>query len=286
MWKKEQVNQLVELYDSNISLSEISIILDKSEISIYKKLKRINKFNGRNSFWTKDEESKLKKLIEDGIYISEISKEMNRTKYSIEKKIKRLGLLCNNETYKKTKKKENFIDWIKIQELYNSGKTYKDIIKDFNLTPQKIQKAQKEGNLILRDQKEAYQQSIKSGKRKIKTKDIENNYRDYRELCSFKFNLDDFKEEFDFGIIEKYGWYKAKNNGDNPNGVSRDHKVSVKYGFENKINPEVISHPANCQLMQQFKNSKKGRKISISIDELMNDINIWNEKYQDKKIHD
>ena len=102
-------------------------------------------------------------------------------------------------------------------------------------------------------------------------------------MCSFNFNLNDFKEEFDFTLIESFGWYKAKNNGDNPIGVSRDHKVSVKYGFENKIDPSIISHPANCQLIQQTKNSSKGTKNSISIEELIKDIEKWNNKYPNIK---
>lgn len=280
MWKEEEVNNLVLLYDSNISLKEMSIKLNKSELSIYKKLKRMNKYNGRNLFWTKDEEVKLISMTKDKLNIIEISKELNRSIDSVRKKMNRLNIKVSTN-YKH--KESETINWSKLQDEYDSGKTYKDIINEFKITPQKILKAQKEGKIKFRSLKEAYQYSLISGKRKIKTKDIDKNYQDYREMCSFNFNLNDFKEEFDFTLIESFGWYKAKNNGDNPIGVSRDHKVSVKYGFENKIDPSIISHLANCQLIQQTKNSSKGTKNSISIEELIKDIEKWNNKYPNFK---
>ena len=97
----------------------------------------------------------------------------------------------------------------------------------------------------------------------------------YRSKCSFKFNLKDFKEKFDFSLIKKFGWYKAKNKGDNLYGVSRDHIVSVKYGFENNIPSWIISHPANCQLLQHSLNSSKNSKCGITIDELLEKIKCW-----------
>jgi len=62
----------------------------------------------------------------------------------------------------------------------------------------------------------------------------------YHNKCQFKFNLATYPNEFNFTLIEEHGWYKAKNHGDNPNGVSRDHIVSVKYGFDNNIDLIII----------------------------------------------
>lgn len=101
----------------------------------------------------------------------------------------------------------------------------------------------------------------------------------YRSDCQFKFSLNEFPEEFDFDLINKYGWYKAKNHGDNLYGVSRDHMVSVLYGFEHDIDPSIISHPANCQLLIHSKNSSKGYKCSITYDELLKRIEQWDKKY-------
>ena len=140
MWKEEEVNNLVLLYDSNISLKEMSIKLNKSELSIYKKLKRMNKYNGRNLFWTKDEEVKLISMTEDKLNIIEISKELNRSIDSVRKKMNRLNIKVSTN-YKH--KESETINWIKLQDEYDSGKTYKDIINEFKITPQKILKAQK-----------------------------------------------------------------------------------------------------------------------------------------------
>ncbi len=101
----------------------------------------------------------------------------------------------------------------------------------------------------------------------------------YTKKCKFDFSLNDFLLEFDFNLIERYGWYKAKNRGDNLKGVSRDHMISIKYGFEHNIEPEIIKHPANCRLMRHIDNFKKGTVCSITIEELINKIDIWNHKY-------
>lgn len=102
----------------------------------------------------------------------------------------------------------------------------------------------------------------------------------YRGLCSFKFNLADYPDEFDFSLIEQHGWYAAKNHGDNLGGVSRDHMISIRYGYEKGIDPEVISHPANCQLLVHGSNVSKGKKCDMTIEQLQQKIVEWNEKYR------
>ena len=101
----------------------------------------------------------------------------------------------------------------------------------------------------------------------------------YRKRASFEFNLADYPEEFNFSLIEEYGWYSASNRGNNLNGVSRDHMVSVKFGYENNIDPNVISHPANCRLMRHNDNISKNKDCSITLEELKIRIEKWNNKY-------
>ncbi|MFW5988462.1 MAG: hypothetical protein ACOCQA_03400 [bacterium] len=103
--------------------------------------------------------------------------------------------------------------------------------------------------------------------------------RKYRHQCSFKFNVYSYPEEFNIQLLENYGWYSASNRGNNKNGVSRDHMVSVKYGFNNNIPPEIISHPANCRLLTHIENNKKKMECSITINELYKKIEQWNKKY-------
>jgi predicted nucleic acid-binding Zn ribbon protein len=104
-------------------------------------------------------------------------------------------------------------------------------------------------------------------------------YQKYYKESQFNFNLSDYPNEFSFELINKYGWYRAKNHGDNLFGVSRDHMISIKYGYENNILSEIIKHPANCELLLQSTNSKKNKKCSITYDELLEKINNWNLKY-------
>jgi hypothetical protein len=63
------------------------------------------------------------------------------------------------------------------------------------------------------------------------------------------------------------------------NGVSRDHKISISEAFDKGYNTYYISHPINCELMQQKNNSKKYTKSSITYDELVKLV----EEYDNKR---
>lgn len=115
--------------------------------------------------------------------------------------------------------------------------------------------------------------------RKKQVKDKSNLKKIYRQQCNFKFGLKDFSDLFDFDLLEKYGMYKASNRGNNPNGISRDHMISVNYGFNHNIDPYIISHPMNCRLMHQLDNFKKLDNCSMSLTELIERINNFDEIY-------
>lgn len=104
-------------------------------------------------------------------------------------------------------------------------------------------------------------------------------WQNYRADCQFRFSLKKYAKEFDFSLVEQHGWYKASNRGNNLSGVSRDHMVSCKYGFENNIPVEHIRHPANCKLIIQKENSAKHSNCSISYSELLERIKVWDLKY-------
>jgi hypothetical protein len=86
-------------------------------------------------------------------------------------------------------------------------------------------------------------------------------------------------EEFDFYLVEKHGWYSPTNKKNNLSGVSRDHILSVKDGFDNGIPPHIISHPANCRLMIHTENISKNCSSDITYEELLEKIKKWDEKY-------
>lgn len=115
--------------------------------------------------------------------------------------------------------------------------------------------------------------------RNYKRKDM-SSYHLYKLNCQFTFALNQYPDEFDFSLVKKYGWYKAKNHGNNLNGVSRDHMFSIKEGFIQDVDPKIISHPANCQLLRHEDNfHKKNSKCSLTLEELQKKINDWDKKY-------
>ena len=101
----------------------------------------------------------------------------------------------------------------------------------------------------------------------------------YRTRCKFAFSLNNYPEEFDFKLIEEFGWYSPSNKKNNLNGVSRDHMISVRQGYDLLIDPNIISHPANCRLIKQRDNSSKHSRSSISLIELIKRIEEWDNKY-------
>ena len=62
-------------------------------------------------------------------------------------------------------------------------------------------------------------------------------------------------------------------------GCSRDHLYSVSDGYKNKIDPKIISHPANCEIIPHRKNQNKHKTSSITLDELKERIKKFNIKH-------
>lgn len=103
----------------------------------------------------------------------------------------------------------------------------------------------------------------------------------YRYQCRFKFGLTSYPDLFkdSSSIIKEYGWYSAANKGNNLSGCSRDHMFSVSDGFINKIDPSIISHPANCKVIPHRENQCKNKKSTITLEELYNRIDDFNKKH-------
>lgn len=109
----------------------------------------------------------------------------------------------------------------------------------------------------------------------------------YYNAARFRFNIYNYPEEFDLSLIEKHGWYtcpglKRKSQSKNIFGVSRDHIISVSYGFANNISTKIISHPANCRLMLHSDNKIKNTKCDLTIEQLLEKINLWDAKYTER----
>jgi hypothetical protein len=95
-------------------------------------------------------------------------------------------------------------------------------------------------------------------------------------MCRFRFNIQDYPQEFDLDLINQIGWC----NKDNPNGLSRDHMLSISYGWKRDIPAIIISHPANCEIMRYENNHEKGWRSSFNLHELIMRIKDWNKKYK------
>lgn len=92
----------------------------------------------------------------------------------------------------------------------------------------------------------------------------------YRQACNFNFTI---THKFpDYDLLLEHGWYHPTQN---PHGISRDHKFSVTEGFKLGIDPSIISHPANCQLMLHRDNQRKHKHSSINLQELIVMIEHW-----------
>lgn len=115
-------------------------------------------------------------------------------------------------------------------------------------------------------------------KLKHKCKRCSTKLSDYRMLCKFTFNIYDYPNYFNLDLITTHGIYSPSNsNKPNMGGISRDHMISVKYGFTNNIDPFFLSHPANCALVLQTMNSSKKTKCTLTLEELIERIDQWDE---------
>ena len=113
----------------------------------------------------------------------------------------------------------------------------------------------------------------------LKIRETRTAWKNYRADCEFRFNLRDYPDEFNFDLVTQYGWYKPSNKGNNLSGISRDHMVSCRFGFDNNLPAEYIRHPANCRLITHSENSSKNKKNFISYQELIKRIEDWEIRY-------
>lgn len=87
-----------------------------------------------------------------------------------------------------------------------------------------------------------------------------------RNLYLFTFNVYHYEDLFDLQFLKNNKWRCSKTN---PNGVTRDHKVSINEAIRNNYDPYYIKHPLNCELMVFDENNKKKTNSSITYKELV-----------------
>jgi hypothetical protein len=96
----------------------------------------------------------------------------------------------------------------------------------------------------------------------------------YRQLCSFKIYASELSRVQGYDKLIKLGYF----NKSNPNGVVKDHRISINTAFIGKLHPEMIGHPCNCEFLTVSENSRKGAKDSLSVKELISLIEKWDGK--------
>lgn len=102
----------------------------------------------------------------------------------------------------------------------------------------------------------------------------------YRRRCSF--NLDKLKHPtlFNDELIQLYGWYSPSNRGNNLTGLSWDHLYRINDGYQNNVDPKIMSHPANAELVPHSVNRSRTKSM-ITYDELLSRINLWEQGFFD-----
>lgn len=93
-----------------------------------------------------------------------------------------------------------------------------------------------------------------------------------KQRYKFTFNVYDYPDLFDLSLIDTFGWFspnKFKKQKWNPDGISRDHRVSVYDALRYNYDAFYITHPLNCELMRHNENNKKKTKSSIEYSQLV-----------------
>jgi len=87
-------------------------------------------------------------------------------------------------------------------------------------------------------------------------------------------------------LLKKYGVFHNKKN---TKGVVRDHMLSRRTGFNLSIFPQILRHPANCQILTSKDNIKKksSRYVDadhLTIEELFDRIESYSELWKEQKL--
>lgn len=258
--------------------------------------------------WTEEKDNELKRLILLGKKHKEISEIFGVTIKSINNRCGRLKLKvthtenvkclnCHTKIVVNKGRRRKFCSKSCSATYSNKNRTLNEITKEKISNKLKGRHLSDKHKLNIKGEKNGRylngltkKVEIINGKRKCKICDEYNiikkikricdvcndtYYKHYRPQCEFRFNVYDYEDKFDVKLIETFGWYSPTNKKNNLKGISKDHIYSVKDGFINKINPEIINHPANCQLMIHNENSSKNCRSDMTINELLERIKNW-----------
>lgn len=96
----------------------------------------------------------------------------------------------------------------------------------------------------------------------------------YKQECKFRFNMFTTPNIVGYHLLENYST-KYQVFTSHPLCLHKDHMISISYGWDNKIDSKIISHPANCRIISGLDNVRKGTDCSITLEELIKRIDEW-----------
>ena len=102
-----------------------------------------------------------------------------------------------------------------------------------------------------------------------------------RNRYAFTFNVYEYPDLFDINLLDKIGWYsngKRTKRPLNPNGLTRDHKISIAESIRNDYNPYYIKHLLNCEIMPFSQNNIKKTKSSITYEQLVESVDSYDSR--------
>lgn len=147
-------------------------------------------------------------------------------------------------------------------------KKYSQLKDKYHKNPKRCKFCKKEIHFINRQKNFCNHSCSAKLNNTLKVRKNNREYPYYSERCKFKFSIEKFNFLFsdqELKLLE-YKIYSPKNN---KNGFSKDHMLSVNYGFNNNIPEYVLSHVANCSLILQTQNRIKNANIILTLDELI-----------------
>jgi hypothetical protein len=171
----------------------------------------------------------------------------------------------------------------KFKDLLNNGFSPREIKELYNIQHSNFSSFLRSIGIELKSSSSAMKNYNKNSSRKIVP--FVSNYqqyepsdeevkRNYFNECNFKFDPYLYPNIPGYDLLIKHGMYNPISN---VNGVCRDHIISKKYGWDNKIDPSIISHISNCQFLLNSDNVRKGSSCGCSIDELYRAIELSEE---------
>lgn len=101
----------------------------------------------------------------------------------------------------------------------------------------------------------------------------------YRNACKFNLNNRDHTELFNNDMIVEFGWYQPS-NAPSPNleGVTWDHLYRCSDGYKNNVPADIMSHPANAEMLLWRENYHR-KESQITYEQLLERIEKWDSSH-------